>query len=45
MLHLTKYLEKNVEAKAPLSRCVQTTKKEFVIQLLVLCDSLRPIFI
>ena len=29
MLHLAKYLEKNVKVKAPLSRCVQTAKKEF----------------
>ena len=28
---------------APLSRCLQTAKKEFVIQLLILCDSSRPI--
>ena len=45
MLHLAKYLEKNVKAKVPLSRCVQTAKKEFVIQLLILYDSLRPIFV
>ena len=45
MLHLAKYFETNVKAKAPLSRCVQTPKKEFVIQLLILYDSLRPIFI
>ena len=36
MLHLAKYLEKNVKTKAPLSRCLQTAKKEFVIQLLIL---------
>ena len=39
MLHLAKYLEKNVKAEAPLNRCVQTTKNEFVIQLLILYDS------
>ena len=44
MLHLAKYLEKNIKVKAPLSRCLQTAKKEFVIQLLILYDSLRPIF-
>ena len=27
MLHLAKYLEKNVKAKAPLSRCLRTAKK------------------
>ena len=27
MLHLAKYLEKNVKVKAPLSRCLQTAKK------------------
>ena len=40
MLHLAKYLEKNVKAKAPLCRCVQTAKNEFGIQLLILHDSL-----
>ena len=45
MLHLAKCLEKNVKAKAPLRRCVQTAKKEFVIQLLILYDNLRPIFV
>ena len=39
MLHLAKYHEKNVKAKAPLSRCVQVAKKVFVIQLLILYDS------
>ena len=45
MLHLAKYLEKNVKAKALLSRYLQTAKKEFVIQFLILCDSLKPIFV
>ena len=44
MLHLAKYIEKNVKAKEPLSN-LQTAKKEFVIQLLILYDSLRPIFV
>ena len=43
MLHWKKYLEKNVKAKAPLSTCLQTAKKSYVIQLLILYDSLRPI--
>ena len=38
-------LKKNVKAKASLSRCLLTAKKEFVIQLLILYDSLRPIFV
>ena len=42
---MAKYLEKNVKAKAALSKCVQTAKQEFVIQLLILYDSLRPIFV
>ena len=29
MLHLAKYLEKNVKTKEPLSRCLQTAKKSF----------------
>ena len=45
MLHLAKYFEKNVQTKAPLSRCLQAAKKEFVIQLLILYDSLRLIFV
>ena len=45
MLHLAKYLEKNVKTKAPLSKCLQTAKKEFVIQLLILYDCLKPIFV
>ena len=45
MLHLARYLEKNLKAKAPLSRCIYTSKKEFVILLLILYDSLTPIFV
>ena len=39
MLHLAKYLEKNVKTKAPLGRCLQTAKQEFVIQLLIVYNN------
>ena len=38
-------LKKDVKGKAPFSSCLQTAKKELVIQLLILYDSLRPIFV
>ena len=31
MLHLAKYLKKNVKTKAPLSRCLQTAKKDLFL--------------
>ena len=44
MLHLAKYFE-NVVTKVPLCRCLQAAKKKFAIQLLILYDSLRLIFV